>query len=160
MKKLRFVGPLVFLPLAIVLLSGCWSDPPKAVAKMRVKELGLLLSMTIDSNNDTLPDMTSAASVKDALQPALAAKRAKGGAGDWNDGIFIDPLSEQPFVPNPRLSKLTLSEVSKIAPPSTIIAFYSPKPSEGGRAVGYVDSHVEWIPEEQWPARKKEGHVG
>ena len=155
--KLPNIGKvLAVLLLGTIILVGCGGNK-KSEAESRMKNLGLLLVITVsDSKEIKYPDMSSPEVVKAALQPALAKEKTNDGRENWDDSIFIHPSSGQPFTPNPSLSNLGMD---KIDMPANVIAFYAPEPDGDERLVGYSDGHTEWVKESDWTIKKMSGYV-
>lgn len=146
---------LSILLLSAVLVTGCGgaNDNSKTQAQTRMKQLGLLLlNNAFSEGGGFYPDMSSPQVAQASLQSASAKKGRS--AKEWDDTIFIHPSSGQPFIPNAKLSNMSIASNNTTV---EVIAFYAPEPDGDERLVCYLDGHVEWVKEEQWPLRKTAG---
>jgi prepilin-type processing-associated H-X9-DG protein len=140
---------------------------PSSVSQL--KQIGLALLMYAQDYDEMLPPMQNAATVKRALSPYVRG----------NEAVFADPLTHEPYQPNPGLSGRRRSLVvtsgrdsqgkptrprrhpSEIpAPAAQVVAFYEASPApDGTRAVLFLDGHVQVIPEAEWPRLKRASRI-
>ncbi len=136
----------------------------------QLKQIGLALLMYAQDYDEMLPPMQNAATVKRALLPYVRG----------NEAVFADPLTHQPYQPNPSLSGRRRMSFSvgggrdsrgKRIPPRSyradipgpaaqVVAFYEASPApDGTRAVLFLDGHVQVIPEAEWPRLKRASKI-
>lgn len=144
----RYVAPL----LALVLLTGCADHA--AQSELRLKRL-LLLNLTYSNTHDlTYPNLSTPDTIKVDLSPLVIEKQKAEPDKGWDADIFIDDTSGQAFIPNANMAKIYAGKVDS---PWSTIAAYAPQPHNGKRLVGYMDGHVTWVDELEWPAVKAKG---
>jgi hypothetical protein len=84
-------------------------------------------------NDETYPPMNTQAAFQAAIYPFVR-----------NNRTFIDPYSGKPFIPNPALSRVTLTA---IADPSTTMLLQSAAPyKDNVPTIAYADGHVTPAP--------------
>lgn len=111
-----------------------------------LKQLGLGLIQYVQDNDENLPPMKDAATMKKAILPYAKSEK-----------IFIQPDTKRPYKPNTSLSKRNLASFND---PATMVVLYEDAPDQDNtRAVAFMDGHVKRIPESQWPSLKQTSHV-
>ncbi|MDQ2732125.1 MAG: hypothetical protein M3Y56_10730 [Armatimonadota bacterium] len=120
-------------------------DATKASAN-NLEQLAVAMVSYLQDYDDTFPPLTSAATMKKALQPFIPS-----------ESTFVQPDTKQPYQPNPFFSKRKLS-VAK-APASTVMIYEATPGTDGKRAVAFVDGHVKRISETDWPKLKRDSHI-
>lgn len=170
---------LAGITLAGALLAPVLAAPPsptgdaagesrRASSTSQLKQIGLAVMMYAQDYDEVLPPMENAATVKRLLLPYVRCDEA----------VFVHPLTQKLFQPNPSLSRRPLSSVSvdpktrTLRPPvletrcidmgelAQVVAFYEARPApDGTRAVLFLDGHVQVIPEAQWPRLKRASKI-
>jgi hypothetical protein len=65
-----------------------------------------------------------------------------------DSSVFIDPVLNLPWTPNPKMSHIAMSTVNQ---PSAVIVAYSPNGYEdGSRFCLYADGHTKKLTKERW----------
>ncbi len=110
--------------------NGIQSGNPVLVSISRAQALSLGVEQYAQDYDETLPPMQTTSIFDTALYPYTRSHL-----------VFTDNLTNQPFVPNPALSGLSLGTVS--GDPSTIPVFASAQvATDGYKTVAYLDGHV------------------
>lgn len=113
----------------------------RASCQSNLKQMGMAVKQYSQDNDDKLPDLGSAASIRAALERYAPAPE-----------VFACLEGELPYQGNPALS---LKKLDKVAAPATKVMFYCGEPAHlGGRNICYADGHVKWMKEERWQAVK------
>lgn len=130
------------LPLVAILLSGCNRNTGDRSSE-NMKKLALAYFMYNEAHQDTLPDMSTPATVKEALLPYVSPTEQSGD-------IFVNPSTGRPYQPNTLLSNMPDANFDA---PSITILFYEDTPYDDGmRGVVYADGHYGTVPESDWAA--------
>ena len=114
----------------------------QSIASMsHLKQLGLGLVMYVQDHRNFLPPLTDAAAVREAIKAYIN-----------NDAVFVHPQSKEPYRPNPSLSGKSLAglDVSK-----TVVIYEASAAEDGGRAVLFLDGHVEQVSAARWTELQK-----
>lgn len=115
-------------------------------SRANVRRLAVALLQYAQDNDERLPPMRDAQSARAALTPYVPEER-----------FWLHPWTGEPFEPNPALSYRRLGH---IANPGEVAAFFAPRPGwRGRRTVGFLDGHVERVPEENWPDVKQASKI-
>lgn len=118
----------------------------EATSLSNLKQMGLSLLMYMQDYDEVLPPMGDAAKVKKVLYPYVK-----------DDKIFINPITNKPYVPN---AVLSLHREAQIESPSQMVVFYEDAPApDGTRGVAFLDGHAKRIPESEWPKLKKASKI-
>jgi prepilin-type processing-associated H-X9-DG protein len=116
-----------------------------------LKQLALACFNYEEKNGDTMPDMTSAETFKDAVTPYVDKSSTAGV------DIFAQSGTNDLFQPNPSLSKM---DIGKISDPSSIVEIYQKVPySDGSLNVAFADGHCKLITAEAWLNLKQQSQI-
>src|ERR1035441_4691311 len=116
-----------------------------------LKTIGLAWAMYADDNNDKLPDMSDAQTMKNALAANLSKDTSKV------ERFFVQPNTGRPYQPN---SSLTYKERRGFLAPSNVAVVYEDAPArDGTRGVLFGDCHVERVNETRWLELKKNSNI-
>jgi len=111
-----------------------------------LKQMSLGMLQYVQDNDENMPPMKDAATVKNAIYPYVKS-----------DQIFLQPDTKRPYQPNSSLSGRSLATFKD---PATMVTFYEDAPDQDNtRAVAFLDGHAKRIPESQWPSLKSASHV-
>lgn len=111
-----------------------------------LKQLALGILQYQQDNDENMPPMKDAVTVKKAILPYVKS-----------DETFVQPDTKRPYKPNASLSKRNLASFND---PATMVILYEDAPDrDNTRAVAFMDGHVKRIPESQWPSLKSASHV-
>jgi hypothetical protein len=140
----------------------------EGAAASPLKQIGLAVMMYAQDYDEVLPPMENAATVKRLLLPYVRR----------NEAVFVHPLTQKLFQPNPTLSRRPLCSVSvdpktgTLRPPvletrcidmgelAQVVAFYEGSPAPDGTRAGlFLDGHVQVIPETEWPRLKRTSKI-
>jgi len=110
-----------------------------------LKQIGVGLLMYADDNNNKLPDLSDAQSLKKALWDYIKDEK-----------VFVQPKTGKPYQPNPSLS----GKEEKGSNVVDAVVVYEDEPAEDGtRAVLFGDAHVERVTESRWQELKKTSNI-
>jgi hypothetical protein len=116
-----------------------------------LKMIGLAWSMYADDNNDKLPDMSDAQSMKNVLARYLCNNTSQA------EKAFVQPNTGRLYQPN---SSLSYKKRTGFNYPSQIAVVYEDAPaSDGTRGVLFGDCHVERVNEARWQELKKSSNI-
>lgn len=111
-----------------------------------LKQLALALLMCANDYDEVLPQLTDAAAVKKTLLPYVKS-----------ESLFINPVTKQPYLPNPILSGKKLAHITN---PRAMVLFFEDSPApDGTRGVAFLDGHAKRVPEAEWEALKKASKI-
>ena len=120
---------------------GVVQGDPKVLSYENAKALSLGVIGYTQDNDEILPPTNTQAAFQTALLPYIR-----------NSRLFVDPANGKPFLPNPALSRVTLSS---IAAPDTTILLESQMPYPSGTpTIAYVDGRV--TPEPSMPPGQRD----
>ena len=112
-------------------------------------QIGIALLMYSDDNNNVLPDLSDAQSLKKATASYLNIR-------DEKVKVFVHPKTGKPYQPNSSLS----GKDGKGTNIANAVVVYEDEPAEDGtRAVLFGDAHVERVTETRWLELKKTSHI-
>ena len=122
----------------------------RAIARQQsldnLRQIGLAMLQYTQDNDETLPPMTDAATVKKTIYPYVKS-----------DSVFVDPLTDIAYLPNTSLSHRTLATFNS---PAEMVIYYEATPApDNTRALLFLDGHVKRVPEADWPRLKAASHV-
>jgi|SRR5579884_477307 len=107
-----------------------------------LKQIALGTMMYMQDYDENFPPMNDYNVFKKAVMPYVK-----------NETIFINPITNEPYHINARLSKKNLAVVES---PATMAMIYEASPApDGTRGVCYVDGHANRVPDSEWPQVKK-----
>ncbi|HVF11147.1 MAG TPA: hypothetical protein VNA16_10110 [Abditibacteriaceae bacterium] len=111
-----------------------------------LNQLGQALAMYTQDYDEVLPPMKDATTMKNALMVYVK-----------NERIFISPITNEAYLPNPILSNKKLAHIVN---PASLVSLYEPSPApDGTRGVCFVDGHTKRIKETEWPQVKKASKI-
>ena len=140
---------LICAVVGLIKLGQTQRDNMRSVSNL--KTIGLAWAMYADDNNDKLPDMSDAQTMKNALAANLSKDTSKA------ERFFVHPNTGRPYQPN---SSLTYKERRGLTAPSNIAIVYEDAPArDGTRGVLFGDCHVERVNEARWQAVKKISNI-
>jgi hypothetical protein len=115
----------------------------QASAANNLKQIGIAVLSYGQDNNNHLPRLKDAETVKKAIMPYVK-----------DQSVFTDPANGEAFVPNARYSA---KDLSKIPSPAQAVLFYQKTPAgDGERWVLWADGHVTKVDAKRWQALLKE----
>ncbi len=164
------IGLLVLLALSIVLLftmgnnvKNTFGDPtaaaldspsPELVRQSdasSLKQLAFACFNFEGRHGDIMPDMSSAEAFKIAVTPYM--DKSSPNVVD----IFVQSDTQDPFQPNPALSKIADGNINN---PREIAMIYQNTPySDGTRNVVFLDGHIKLISGDDWVALKQQSGI-
>ncbi len=111
------------------------------VSLNNLRQIAIAIMMWTQDHDEVLPPMTTAAAMRTVLKDY-----------DGNEKLWLQPVVDEPYQPNPTLAGTALGDIRD---PTTMILAYEAKPWPNGmRCVAFVDGHVEVMTEERWKAAK------
>ena len=117
-----------------------------AVSLSNLRQMALALLMHVQDHNEVLPSLKDPAAIKRTL-----------GRYIRNDKIFINPITNKPYMANAVLSGRKLSH---IADPSSMVVFYEDSPApDGTRGVAFLTPHTRRVRESEWVMLKKASKI-
>lgn len=139
----RSLLPGLFLLLAIGLI-GCHNAEVGEQSQKNIRELAVAILMSAQDNDEVLPSMSDAPSVKRALYRYVHTK---------DPYVYVSPDTGEPYQPNPALSGHKLSSISS---PGTFVSFYeATAASDGKRAVAYLNGRAARLSASEWTSAKQ-----
>jgi hypothetical protein len=117
-----------------------------AVSLSNLRQMALGVLMFASDHNEALPSLKDPAAIKRTL-----------GRYIRNDKIFINPITNKPYMANAVLSGRKLSH---IADPSSMVVFYEDSPApDGTRGVSFLAGHTRRVRESEWVMLKKASKI-
>src|ERR1035438_6089010 len=124
---------LIGAVVGLVKLGQTQRDNMRSVSNL--KTISLAWMMYADDNNDKLPDLSDAQTMKNALAVYLNKDASKA------ERFFVHPNTGRPYQPN---SSLTYKDRKGFKAPSALAVVYEDAPArDGTRGVLFGDGHVE-----------------
>ena len=140
---------LICAVVGLIKLGQTQRDNMRSVSNL--KTIGLAWAMYADDNNDKLPDMSDAQTMKNALAANLSKDTSKA------ERFFVHPNTGRPYQPN---SSLTYKERRGPNASANIAIVYEDAPArDGTRGVQFGDCHVERVNETRWQELKKTSNI-
>lgn len=130
-----------------ILLSG-FQDTPKIdfQSMTNLKQLGLGVMQYAQEYDEIYPPMQNMYQFKKVIYPYVK-----------DDKLFVQPSNQKFYVPNASLSKRSMASLQFA---NKFAAIYEAQPgSDGKRAVGFADGHVERVSTAQWTKIKKDSGI-
>jgi hypothetical protein len=147
-QRILVVSVLLVIGVAVGFNRLIQGQRVNARSVMNLHQIGLAWMMYADDNNDKLPDLSDAQSMKIAFARYLG----KGG-----EKAFVHPKTGKPYQPN---SSLTYKERKGFNAPSGLAVVYEDEPArDGTRGVLFGDCHVERVTESRWQELKKTSNI-
>ncbi|HOF86769.1 MAG TPA: hypothetical protein PLZ36_01525, partial [Armatimonadota bacterium] len=111
-----------------------------------LRQIAVAILMFCQDNEENFPPMTNAAAMHTAL------KAYDGAVPVQNNKLWLQPVVNEPYQPNPTLAGKPLGDIRN---PSEMVLAYEAKPwPNGQRCAAFVDGHVEMMTDERWKAAK------
>lgn len=134
------------------------------VSKGNLKQIAIGMLQYAQDFDERFPPMADTTILKSSIRPYLATQTVVNGLPIWKpfsnskvDSLFIDPETEQQYIPNSWLSHRSLLSLSN---PAGVAAVYGPSlDNRGLRAVAFADGHVDFIDQNGWTEVKRNSHL-
>ena len=150
-QRIFIVAVLLGLGFAVGLTKLAEGQRANNRSVMNLKTISLAWSMYADDNDDKLPDLSNAQTMKEVLARYLDKDASKA------ERFFVHPKTGQPYQPN---SSLSFKKRGGFRNPSQLAVIYEAEPSaDRTRGVLFADCHVERVTETQWQELKKSSHI-
>lgn len=112
-----------------------------------LKQLGLAVAMYVQDHGKFLPTLTDAAAARNALKGYLEV-----------EGAFVHPQTHEAYLPNASLSGKSMADVGANAS-RTVVFYEASAGGDAGRAVLFLDGHVEQVNAARWDELRRTSGV-
>jgi len=154
MKTWQRILVVTVLLLIGVMVGLNWlveSQSDKLLSVNNLKTISLAWMMYADDNNDKLPDLSDAQTMKNALAAYISKDTSKA------ERFFVHPNTGRPYQPN---SSLSFKKRQGFNYPSQTVVVYEDAPArDGTRGVLFGDGHVDRVNETRWRELKKTSNI-
>ncbi len=104
-----------------------------------LKKIGLTILQYAQDNDEMPPPMRDPSTLQNALNDYIPAAQT-----------FLNPVTSQPFLPNPKCNTIPLAEIDD---PASLVIVYDQDPEpDGNRWVLYADGHIQQVSTDTWTA--------
>lgn len=130
-------GLLILPAILFPVFARARENARRASCQSNLKQVALATMKYSQTNNGQLPDLSTPASIRVALQSYVTDPK-----------VFVCPSDGQPYQGNAALSHQALDSVG--APEATIMLHDANTVHLDGGNAAYVDGHVKWLHERLW----------